>query len=82
MKSLMILGGLMGFGMGLLFNWAEQGAWPSCLWHACVAAYVACMLMRWWGNAWRKSLEASLNEQHESITTQTTGSPLSKAIKS
>jgi len=77
----MILGGVLGFAMGLLFSWAQQGTWPASLWHACLAAYLAGMLMRWWGNAWRKSLAASLNER-QTFVNQTTVSPLAKAIKS
>jgi hypothetical protein len=81
MKSLMILGGIIGFATGLLFSWAQKGAWPASLWHACLAAYLAGMLMRWWGNAWRKSLAASLNER-QTFSSQPSSSPTSKAIKS
>ena len=57
----------MGFGIGLLFSWAEESPWPSCLWHACLAAYVTGLLMRWWGGAWRKSLEAALRERQSFV---------------
>jgi hypothetical protein len=81
MKSLMILGGAVGFATGLLFSWAQRGSWPNSLWHACLAAYLAGMLMRWWGNAWRKSLAASLNER-QTLAQQAVKSPISKATKS
>jgi len=38
-------------------------------------------LMRWWGNAWRKSLAASLNER-QTLAQQAVKSPISKATKS
>jgi hypothetical protein len=80
MKSLLLIGGLFGFGIGLLFSWAAENPWPTCLWHACVGAYLTGMLLRWWGRAWRKSLEAAFVER------QTMNSPaaslLSKSTKS
>jgi len=81
MKSLLIIGGLLGFCIGLLFSWAEQGSGPACLWHACLAAYVTAVLMRWWGAAWRKGLEESLHER-QFISEQVRLSSLSKASKS
>ena len=62
MKLLLLIGGLLGFGIGFLFSWVQDSSWPCCLWHACLAAYVASLLMRWWGRAWRKSLAESLAE--------------------
>jgi hypothetical protein len=79
MKLLLVIGGLLGFGIGLLFSWAEQSSGPACLWHACLAAYLTAVLMRWWGIAWRKSLIESMQERQASFS-QT--SPLSKANKS
>jgi hypothetical protein len=63
MKLLLLVGGLLGFSIGLLFSWAEESSGPACLWHACLAAYVTAMLMRWWGDAWRKSLQEALRER-------------------
>jgi hypothetical protein len=63
MRSLLLLGGLLGFVIGLAFSWAQQSPWPSCLWHACAAAYLAGFVLRWWGHAWRKSLEQSFLER-------------------
>jgi hypothetical protein len=81
MKSLLLMGGLLGFGIGLLFSWAEESPWPSCLWHACLAAYLTGLLMRWWGSAWRKSLESSLRERQAAAQHGTT-SPFTKLAKS
>jgi len=33
-EALMVLGGLLGFAIGLLFGYAQQSEWPSILWHA------------------------------------------------
>jgi hypothetical protein len=63
MRFLLLIGGLLGFAIGLIFSWAQASAWPTSLWHACVAAYVAGLLMRWWGRAWRKNLENALKER-------------------
>jgi hypothetical protein len=63
MKSLLLLGGLLGFSIGLLFSWAEESPWPACLWHACLAAYLTAILMRWWGDAWRRGLTEAHQER-------------------
>ena len=73
----MLIGGVLGFSIGLLFSWAQESSGSTCLWHACLAAYLTAMLMRWWGGAWRKSLEAALYES-QSISQTAKPSPLSK----
>ena len=78
MKLLLLLGGLLGFSIGLLFSWAEEGSGSTCLFHACVAAYLTAILMRWWGSAWRKSLAESW---HERQSRAFSSSRVSKAIK-
>jgi hypothetical protein len=67
MKLLLLVGGLLGFSIGLLFSWAEQSPGPACLWHACLAAYLTANLMRWWGGAWRRSLEEAMRERQSKI---------------
>jgi hypothetical protein len=63
MKSLLLVGGLMGWGLGMGSSYIQGSAWPACLWHGCVAAYLCALLMRWWGRVWRKSLEQSVQER-------------------
>jgi hypothetical protein len=63
MKSLLLMGGLLGFTIGWLFSWAENGSESVCLWHACLAAYFTAMLMKWWGAAWRKGLVEAMRER-------------------
>jgi len=65
MKSLLLVGGLMGWGLGMGFSYLKGTAWPACFWHGCVAAYLSALLMRWWGNVWRKSLEQSIQEREQ-----------------
>lgn len=57
MKSLMILGGLLGFGIGVSFGLLRQNDWSSILWRSAVAAYGAGWLMRWWGRVWLQGLK-------------------------
>jgi hypothetical protein len=81
MKALLLIGGVLGFGIGLVFSWIQESSWPSCLWHACLAAYVAGHMLRWWGRAWRKNLEIVLsNNQSQAVSVDL--SSLSKATKS
>lgn len=56
MKSLMILGALIGLSIGLLFGLAERGQWPAALWRASAAALIASVMLRWWGRVWVRSL--------------------------
>jgi len=56
MKSLMILGGLLGFGFSVSFGLLQQSDWSSILWRSAVAAYGAGWLMRWWGRVWLQGL--------------------------
>lgn len=62
MKFLILIGGIVGFGIGILFGWAFESSYPSVLWKSCMAAYISGWLMKWWGNMWVKSLKAALRE--------------------
>ena len=63
MKSLLLIGGLLGFATGLFFSWLQESSWPASLWHASLAAYLTALLMRWWGHAWQRSLASALHER-------------------
>jgi hypothetical protein len=65
MKSLLLLGGLLGWGVGMGISLNQGDSLMTCLWHGCLAAYLTALLMRWWGRTWRKSLEQSLHERQE-----------------
>jgi hypothetical protein len=81
MKVLLLIGGVVGFGIGLIFSWAQESSWPTCLWHSCLAAFVAGHLLRWWGRAWRRNLEIVLSNPQPQ-TSSLDLSSLSKATKS
>ncbi len=70
MKSLMILGALIGFSIGLLFGLADNGQWPAALWRASAAALIASVLLRWWGRVWVKSLRLAAEQR---LTESATG---------
>jgi len=63
MKLLLLIGGLSGFGIGLIFSWVQGNSWPSALWHASLGAYLGGLLMRWWGSAWQRSLVDAMRER-------------------
>ncbi|HMJ88284.1 MAG TPA: hypothetical protein VK530_00625 [Candidatus Acidoferrum sp.] len=75
MKSLMILGALIGFSIGLLFGLADNGEWPSALWRASAAALIAGVMLRWWGRVWvqnlRQAAEARENSQEPAMKAPT-----------
>jgi hypothetical protein len=62
MKLLMLLGGTLGFGIGLFCSRIGENSWAYCLWHASLAAYAGGWLMGWWGRAWQQSLRDSVLE--------------------
>ena len=80
MKSLLLMGALLGFGIGLAFSWAQESAWPASLWHACLAAYLTSLMMRWWGRVWRANLEKALRDA-QSLSIPAPASELPKGSK-
>ena len=62
MKILELIGGIIGFGIGILFGWAFESPYPSILWKSCMAAYVSGWLMKWWGGLWANSLKKALQD--------------------
>ncbi|MGA2555355.1 MAG: hypothetical protein ABSG04_03690 [Verrucomicrobiota bacterium] len=63
MKSLMLLGGVLGFGIGLICSRIQDNSWPYCLWHASLGAYAGGWLLGWWGRAWQHNLKDSAMER-------------------
>jgi hypothetical protein len=64
MKLLMITGGLLGFFIGISLGVAQNSPWPDIIWRASIVAYVAGLLMRWWGRVWIKELQnAAISRQ-------------------
>ncbi len=56
MKTLMILGGMIGFLAGLSLGLAQTSAWPDAFWRASVTALAGGLLLRWWGRMWLRCL--------------------------
>jgi hypothetical protein len=81
MKFLLLIGGAMGFAIGLLFSWLEQSSWPSSLWHACLAAYASSWLLLWWGKAWQKNLHQACLERQNQAGPLIPRSPASKLTR-
>jgi hypothetical protein len=63
MQLWMILGGLLGFLIGVGFGLSQSTAWSTILWRACVAACLAGFVFRWWGSVWVNSLHQAQQEQ-------------------
>lgn len=60
MKKMMIMGGLMGFGIGVVTGYVKEVTWPALFLRACVASLISGLLFRWWGRVWISGLKESL----------------------
>ena len=79
MKSLMILGSLVGFLIGAGFSLAGECPWPTALWRAAVAALLVAFLTRWWGRVWVQGLREALEQKrHLRPISQVNTKPLAK----
>ncbi|MGC8744138.1 MAG: hypothetical protein ACP5T0_09705 [Verrucomicrobiia bacterium] len=74
MKLMLMIGGLIGFGTGVMLGLAQSGSWQDIIWKSAVAAYIAGILMKWWGKIWVKcikeaeSLGASQKQEKQEAT--------------
>lgn len=75
MKMLMLLGAGLGLLIGGGFSLISDSPWPSVVWRAGIAAYVAGMLLKWWGRRWEENLRTSLLARRTSEE-KTTSKPL------
>ena len=82
MKLLMLLGGALGFGIGLFSSRVQENPWPYCLWHASLAAYAGGWLLGWWGRAWQRSLKDSALERAARSAAALAAPSVSKPSKS
>ena len=81
MKLIMVLGGLIGFSIGVGFSWAQGSSWPSVIWRAAIAALLAGMLLRWWGRLWLKCLRNALLERQSAAKSTVPSTPSNSATK-
>jgi hypothetical protein len=78
MKSLIVLGAIVGFLIGAGFGLAASSPWPSALWRACAASLGACILTRWWGRVWMQGLRDSLEQRRTRRPTPAISFPTAK----
>ena len=78
MKKMMILGGLLGFLIGMGFGFVGQGDWITILCKACIAAYLTGLLMRWWARIWVRCLKDAFKEK---LKEEDVASKLSNELK-
>ncbi|HEX4343242.1 MAG TPA: hypothetical protein VH255_07615 [Verrucomicrobiae bacterium] len=76
-KSLMVLGSLVGFVTATSFGIANGCPWPDTLWRASVAALIIAVLTRWWGGIWANSLRDALR-QRQNQPPPSTAKPVAK----
>ena len=72
MKAIMILGAIVGFLMGMGLGIAADSPWPTTLWHACAAAFVAGLLGRWWSRVLFNGLQEAIEERRAGGRPRTT----------
>lgn len=60
MKKMMIMGGFVGFGLGVVTGLVKEISWPALFLRACVTALLSGLLFRWWGRVWIGGLKDSL----------------------
>ncbi len=60
MKKMMIMGGLVGFGIGVVTGLVKEVTWPALFLRACVASWFSGLLFRWWGRVWISGLKDSI----------------------
>jgi hypothetical protein len=63
MKLLLLIGGLLGFGIGLTVGLTRSQPLGPALLQACIALYIGALLMRWWGRVWTRALQESQRER-------------------
>jgi len=67
----MVIGGLIGFSIGLSMGWAHDCPPLTMLLRASVAAFLSGVVLRWWGRVWVKSyLQAQHQKMVSSVQTQ------------
>lgn len=59
----MIIGGLIGFLIGILVGSAQDASGSTILWRSSVAALLAGVSLRWWGRVWIKCLIQSQQQR-------------------
>lgn len=40
----------------MVFGLIQSSPWPDIIWRACIGAYIAGLLLKWWGRIWLKCI--------------------------
>jgi hypothetical protein len=70
LKSLLLLGAIIGFLTGIALGLLNQSGWPSILWRSAAAALVVGILFRWWGRCWTQCLRSAQQERFAALMAQ------------
>jgi len=63
MKSMMILGAIVGFILGAGSSMAGECTYATVFWHASITALIGGLLARWCGRMWLTGLADALEQQ-------------------
>lgn len=75
MKKMMIMGGFLGFGIGMITGLVNEVAWPALFFRSCLAALFSGLLFRWWGHVWLSGLKESLAQAAVAAKSARNGAP-------
>lgn len=65
MRFALVLGGLGGFGWGVLLGLTTSAAWPDIVVHASAGALLLAVLLRWWRGVWIHAWTEAREQQTE-----------------
>jgi hypothetical protein len=65
MRSLLILGGFVGFLLGIIVGVTGGTSWPTILWRSSIGALVGGLVFRWWGVLWMRSLDDAQRQRQD-----------------
>lgn len=77
----MLIGGFMGFAIGLGLGLAQNSPWPSMIWHAAAATLISAALMRWWGRVWTRAMTEAMVEKQAAQEAQAKSNPPSNPLR-
>ena len=81
LRSLLLLGALLGFLTGTALGLLNQSSWPEILWRSALAALAIGILFRWWGKCWTQNLRSAQQERLAALIAQRRESKKASAKK-
>jgi hypothetical protein len=82
MKSLLLIGGYLGFAGGVAFSFIQKESWLACLEHGATAAILASVMLPWLDRAWQKHCEELASDRQSSSDSLLSTSTQPKTSKS